>query len=112
MTTTMMVTRLLLPTQRPPRRPILAPKNQRASEKPRKQKKCHYDQNYHHKYRYEPTPHVLTSPVKRRSLKKRRQHEHNQEQDYKDGDHYAEFPTYTPSPRSSLSRRLPPIYTL
>ena len=90
----------------------LGPETRRFSEKPRKQKKSDYDQNYHHKYRYEPTPHILTSPVKKRSLKNRRQRKHEQEQDYKDGDHYAEFPTYTPSPRSSLSHRLPPIYTL
>jgi hypothetical protein len=85
--------------------PHLGPENRCPSEKPRKQKKSNYNQNYHHKYRYEPTPHVLTSPVKRRSLKNRRQHEHDQEQDHQDSDHYAELPTYTPSPRSSPGRR-------
>ena len=69
------------------------------------QKKSHNDQNYHHKYRYEPTPHVLTSPVKSLPLKNRRQHEHDQKQNHQDGDQYAEPPTYPPSPRSSHGRR-------
>ncbi len=87
--------------------PHLGPETTLPSEKPRKQQKSHYDQNYHHKYRYQPTPHVLTSPVKKRSLKNRRQHEHDQEQDHQDGDQYAEPPTRASSPRSSLGRRLP-----
>ncbi len=90
----------------------LGPENRRFSEKPRKQKKSHYDQNYHHKYRYQPTPHVLTSPVKRLSLKNSRQHKHDQKQHHQDGDQYAEPPTYTPPPRSSRSPTAANIYPL
>src|SRR5215213_10134066 len=65
MSTTAMISRLLLLTVLPPWRPILPRKSYlfgRASlQEPREQQQDQENQKNDYKYRYEPTPHFLTS---------------------------------------------------
>ena len=75
-TTTMMITRLLLLTRLPPWR--LIPEGAASLEEPEEQQQDQEYQKNDYKYRYEPTPHVLTSLAKNLSLTNERQYEHDQ----------------------------------
>jgi hypothetical protein len=79
----MMITRLLLSNYRPPGDPFLRQKEGclfggAALEEPREQQQDQENQKNDYKYRYESTPHFLTSLARDRVLTNERQHEHDQ----------------------------------
>src|SRR5215203_1950524 len=116
MSTTAMVSRLLLLTVPPPWRPIPCARKSclfggASLEQPEEQQQDQEYQKNDYKYRYEPTPHFLTSLAKDLSLTNERQYEHDQKDHRQYANNYGESPIYPPSPRSpSLGGRRSPQY--
>jgi hypothetical protein len=77
MSTTAMVSTLLLLTVLPPWT-HLAPESAVSLEEPEEQQQDQKNQKNDHQYRYESSPHFLTSLAKDLSSTNERQHEHDQ----------------------------------